>query len=500
MLYTMTRRTFLGTSAAPAFLSAQTRSRPNLLLIMTDQHRGDCLGADGNRAIQTPNFDRIASEGVRFRCAYSSTPTCTPARAALLTGQSPWNHGMLGYGRVAEKYPVEMPQIMRDAGYYGLGIGKMHWYPQRNLHGFHRTILDEQAMQLTPDFRSDYLGWFNSVAPNLDFAATGLDWNGYEARPYALPEQLHPTTWTAQTAVNFIESYNRPEPFFLKVSFVRPHSPYDPAPRFWRMYESVDLPKPAAGSWAAKYAPRSDNGRSIWHGDLGAEAVRTARQGYYGSVSQIDDQLGRIFGALEKRGWFDETLIVCTADHGDMTGDHNLWRKSYAYEPSARIPMLMRWPSGLVSARRGQVLEQTVELRDVLPTLAEAAGATVPRPVDGKSMLALVRGKTDGWRKWIDLEHDVCYDPSNHWNALTDGRTKYIFHAPDASEQLFDLAADPHEMRDLAGDPAHTALLTQWRSRMVEHLNVRGEKWVKGGKLQARPEHQLYSPNYPGKM
>jgi arylsulfatase A-like enzyme len=139
-------------------------------------------------------------------------------------------------------------------------------------------------------------------------------------------------------------------------------------------------------------------------------------------------------------------------------------------------------------------------LRDVLPTLAEAAGARVPEIVEGKSMLDLARGKTDGWRKWIDLEHDVCYDPSNHWNGLTDGRTKYIFHAPDASEQLFDLAADPHETHDLAGDAAHTELLATWRARMVEHLSERGEAWVKGGKLQARPERQLYSPNYPGKV
>jgi len=375
----------------------------------------------------------------------------------------------------------------------------MHWYPQRNLHGFHQTILDEQAMQLTPDFRSDYLGWFHSVAPNLDFAATGLDWNGYEARPYALPEHLHPTSWTGQTAVNFIETYNRTEPFFLKVSFVRPHSPYDPIGRFWKKYENANLPGAAVGSWAAKYAPRSDNGRSIWHGDLGAGAVRTARQGYYGSISQVDEQLGRIFEALEKRGWYEETLILCTADHGDMTGDHHLWRKSYAYEASARIPMLLRWPEGLIPASRGRVLEGPVELRDVLPTLADAAGAAIPDEVEGRSLLDLAQGRTGSWRPWIDLEHDVGYDPSNHWNALTDGRTKYIFHARDASEQLFDLTGDPHETRDLAGEAEHAGLLRQWRQRLIEHLSVRGEAWVKNGTLRARPERQLYSPNYPAK-
>ncbi|MGA2195662.1 MAG: sulfatase-like hydrolase/transferase, partial [Bryobacteraceae bacterium] len=113
---------------------AQTRgSRPNILLLMTDQHRADCIGAAGNNVIHTPNLNRLASGGVLFGHAYSSTPTCTPARAGLLTGQSPWSHGMLGYGRVAEHYPVEMPRLLRDAGYYTTGIGKMHWSPQRAL-------------------------------------------------------------------------------------------------------------------------------------------------------------------------------------------------------------------------------------------------------------------------------------------------------------------------------------------------------------------------------
>ena len=496
----LTRRNVLKSAAATAVLRGgplRAASRPNILLLMTDQHRGDCVGADGNRAIRTPNLDRIAREGVLFRHAYSSTPTCTPARAALLTGLSPWRHGMLGYGRVAEKYSSEMPRALREAGYYGLGIGKMHWYPQRNLHGFHQTILDDQDMRTTPDFRSDYHGWFYSVAPNMDPNATGLDWNGFEARPYALPEHLHPTNWTAQTAVNFLQTYNRPEPFFLKVSFVRPHSPYDPAPRFWKMYEDADLPKAVVGGWAQRYAPRSDNGRAIWHGDLGPAQVRSARQGYYGSISQVDDQIGRILEALEQRKLLDETLILMTADHGDMTGDHHLWRKSYAYEPSARIPMLMRWPSGLVSARRGQVLDQVVELRDVLATFLDAASVEPRERLDGASLLTLVKGQTEGWRKWIDLEHDVCYHVSNHWNALTDGRLKYIYHAPDGAEQLFNLDDDPHELKDLAGDPAHEATLREWRQRLVTHFAERGEPFLKNGRLQPRPQRLLYSPHFP---
>jgi arylsulfatase A-like enzyme len=148
-------------------------------------------------------------------------------------------------------------------------------------------------------------------------------------------------------------------------------------------------------------------------------------------------------------------------------------------------------------AARGQVLRQPVELRDVLPTLLDAASASRPTKCDGASVLPLFRGGATGWREWIDLEHDVCYSPANHWNALTDGRTKYIYHAQDGEQQLFDLVKDPHETRNLAGDSAHAALLGKWRTRLVEHFAERGEPFLKNGDLQPRPQRQLYSPQYP---
>jgi choline-sulfatase len=496
---TTSRRDVLKAGAALAARGARAAPRrPHLLLLMADQFRADCLGLDGNRAIRTPNLDRIGREGVRFRSAYSSTPTCTPARAALLTGMSPWHHGMLGYSRVGERYPVEMPRLLREAGYYTLGIGKMHYHPQRNLHGFHQTILDESGRIESPDYRGDYRGWFWSEAPTLDPDATGIGWNSHRSAAYALPERLHPTVWTAAAAIRFLDSYNRPEPFFLKVSFARPHSPYDPPERFWKMYQDAALPAARVGRWAARYAPKSDDTENLWHGDLGAAQVRRSRQGYYGSVAFLDEQIGRILEALERRGLLEETLILFTSDHGDMTGDHNLWRKSYAYESSARIPMMMRWPAGLVSAKRGQSLGQTVEIRDILPTFCQAAGVSVPETVDGRSMLALANGASDGWRPYLDLEHDVCYSPSNHWNALTDGRWKYIYHARDGEEQLFDLQTDPAEMDDLAPLAAHEAELRRWRARLVAHLAERGDQWVKGGRLVPRARSILHSPNYPG--
>lgn len=496
----VSRRSLLqggGTLAATPLRAQPRPSRPNIVLLMADQFRGDCLGVAGNGAISTPNLDRIAREGALFRCGYSSMPTCTPARSGLLTGLAPWNHGMLRMIRMAERYPVEKPRVMGEAGYYTASIGKCHYHPQRNPHGYQLLLLDESGRIEIPDYRSDYRSWFWSEAPALNPDATGIGWNDYPAKPYALPEKLHPTFWTGETAVRFISTYTRPQPFFLKVSFARPHSPYDPPERFWRKYADADLPPARVGKWAQKYAPRASNRDDIWHGDLGPRQVRSSRQGYYGSISFVDEQIGRILESLEKRKLLDETLIVFTADHGDMTGDHNLWRKSYAYQPSARIPMLMRWPTGLVSGKRGQVLPQTVELRDILPTFLEAAGQSA-RPLDGRSMLGLPAGKTEGWRPYLDLEHGVCYSKENHWNALTDGREKYIYNAFDGGEQLFNLEQDPAELNDLAPDPAATPRLRLWRERMVAHLAPRGAEYVKGGKLVPRPDELPYSPNFPG--
>ncbi len=479
-----TRREFLKAAAcassvlacpAKVFSAPAAKSKPNILYLMTDQHRADCLGCAGNKIIKTPNLDSIAADGVLFPNAYTSTPSCTPARAGILTGLSPWHHGMLGYGRVAGQYPFELPQALRDAGYYLFGIGKMHWYPQKKLRGYHGLLVDESGRAETPGFVSDYRLWFKQQAPDLNPDATGIGWNDYLAKAYALPERLHPTTWTADRAVEFLEKYDRTEPFMLKVSFARPHSPYDPPQRFLDMYNVDDMPAPVVGDWAARYAPHDEPPNpSLWHGDLGVRQAKESRRAYYASVTFIDEQVGRILAALKKRGLYDNTLILFFADHGDMLGDHHLWRKTYAYESSANIPMILRWPKGMgMDGRRGGKLPQPTELRDVLPTFLDAAGAPIPGNLDGKSLLDLVRGSTKDWRPWIDLEHSMCYD-QDHWTALTDGRFKYIYFAYDGREQLFDMAKDPGELHNLAEEPAQESLLKEWRERMIQHLSERG--------------------------
>jgi arylsulfatase len=504
-------------------LRAQRRStdRPNILFIMADQHRADCVHADGNPHIRTPNLDMIAREGVRFHNAYSSTPSCIPARAAILTGLSPWHHGLLGMGAwpIPARYPFETPRALHDAGYYAASIGKNHFYPSIESrmypplisHGFDMMLLDEHH-DYPLVYRTDYHSWFWSSAPNI-YAGDGFlndvpddcgfewknFWNAYQGKSYPYPERLHRARWVGDTAVRFLRTYDRPQPFFLKVSFIPPHPPYIPPERLMRQYADSNLPEAAHGDWDQKYTPSSGRGLEMcWHSDVGSDQVHITRAGYYGQVTFVDEQIGHILQELDARGWLDETLIFYCADHGDMLGDHSRWTKAQPYQSAVRIPMLMRWPKGLVSSVRGQVLSQLTELRDVLPTFLTAASITAPENLDGRSLLSLVDGKAAEWRPYIDFEHDISWCSTTvHWNALTNGHAKYIFHAYDGSEQLFDLDHDPHELRDLAPDPSHQGQLHLWRERMVNHLSERGDAWVKNGKLAIRRESMPISPHYP---
>ena len=488
---------------APFCLPQQVNAqkKPNIIFIMTDQQRGDAIGCSGNDQIITPNLDALAQDGYWFSNAYSATPSSTPARAGLLTGMSPWHHGMLGYGQQAEHYKYEMPQMVRDCGYMTLGVGKMHWHPQAALHGFHATILDESGRREDPYYCSDYRKWFMTQAPGVNPDITGVGWNDHCARVYQLPERLHPTTWTAETAIEVINNYNHNEPLFMKVSFARPHSPYDPPQRVLDMYKDKVMPEAAKASWSEALGkdltdPMQDKQAAF--GQFSPEYIANTRKHYYAAITFIDEQVGRIVKALKERGMYENTLILFVSDHGDMMGDHNSWRKTYAYEGSACVPMIIKTPSSFKAVRaKGSTIENPVELRDILPTFVEAAGGVVPDEIDGESMLHLIGQENPSWRRWIDMEHATCYSQENYWVALTDGKLKYIWFVRSGEEQLFDLVKDPQETENVATNKKYKKQIAELREAMVNHLQERGELWVKDGKLQTHQQNILYSPNFP---
>jgi choline-sulfatase len=474
--------------------------KPHVIFIMTDQHRADALGCMGNRAVISPHIDRLAAEGTRFLSGYSSSPSSTPARSGLLTGLSPWHHGMLGYGRVARQYKYEMPHMMRELGYYTFGVGKMHWFPQKSLHGFHATLVDESGRTESPDFISDYREWFQLQAPGADPDLTGIGWNDHRAGVYRLDEKLHPTAWTGQKACELIRNYSNEKPLFLKVSFARPHSPYDPPQRYADMYKDADVPAPFVGDWCGDLSEQRDPEIAepdAAFGNFGTEYARNSRRYYYANITFVDDQVGEIIGALKEKGMYDNAVICFTSDHGDMLGDHYHWRKTYPYEGSAAIPYIVKWPKGLRREKDTSVVTQPVELRDFLPTFIDLAGGETPQDMDGRSLVNLVQGKQAHWRTFIDMEHATCYDANNYWCALTDGKIKYIRNFHNGSEQLFDLEKDPGEQRECSGLKPYAKTVEDMRNAMIDHLSERGDAFVKDGRLVVRTSTMLYSPNYP---
>jgi arylsulfatase len=479
----------------PAAATTTTGSRINILFLMDDQHRGDWVGAAGAKWIITPHLDRLAREGVLYRRAYSSVPSCLPARAALLTGASAWGHGSLGYTPIPERFTIEKPRLFNQAGYRTYSIGKQHFTPPRNPHGYQTVVLAEA----TP--ADDYTQWFATQMPGSDpfqDYRSGNDQRGGVHYPF--DERLHETRWVADQAIHFLETHPRDKPWFLKVSWVRPHAPLTAPKRWYDRYEGVEIPPPAISEWARKRYGSISN--SFWknpnatRGVIPAEELRETRRSYAAAISHLDEQLGRVLAALEKRGELENTLVLFTSDHGDVMGDHLLYRKTYSVEGSVNVPMIVRWPAALpLKARRGQVRDELVEMRDVLPTFLDAAGLPVPVQVEGRSMLDPLRRKP--WRKQLDLEHASCYNPKDGWVALMDHRYKYVYYTITGEQQLFDLRKDPSELRDLAAEPAAAKRLGEWRRKMVKHLTPRGEDWVRDGDLVVQPKAILRRPDSP---
>ncbi len=471
---------------------------------MGDQHRGDCIGADGANWIFTPYLDKLASEGIIFTKAYTSVPSCLPARTSILTGMSPWQSGQLGYKDIPE-YPYELPEMFTGAGYRTHAVGKNHFTPMRNTHGYQSVELEEAwHTKLKDTTKCDYTTWFEENLPGKDINASGLhytDHRGGVAFPFE--EKYHATHWTAERAIRFLENYDEEEPWLLKVSFQRPHPPFDPPQRWLEKYNNIDIPETEVGSWAEeKYGEKTGSLKELKNptsGNFPEDEIDASRRAYYAAISFVDEQLGRVLEALEKRGELENTLIIYTADHGDMMGDQHMWRKCRPYEGSARIPMILRWPEGFeLNAERGQVSSELVELRDVLPTFLDAAGIPIPQVMDGESMLDILREKS--WRKMLDLEHAQIYEKDNAWVALTDGRYKYIYFTLTGQQQLFDLNNDPYELNDLASEElldGNKSLVKKWRKRMIDHLKIRGEEWVANGDLVVQSKSIYFGINHP---
>ncbi|MGH8883246.1 MAG: sulfatase-like hydrolase/transferase, partial [Stackebrandtia sp.] len=342
-----------------------------------------------------------------------------------------------------------------------------HVTPARNRIGFdevslHDGYLHHQRVRHDdPRLYDDYRGWLSrqpGQPPHADYADDGLDCNSVVARPWPRAESLHPTNWVVTEAIDFLYRRDPTVPFLLNLSFHRPHPPYDPPQWAFDQYLSAPQYEPVRGDWASYFDRFRD--------DLRPDApvarydpvtLQRARAGYYGNMSHIDQQVQRFVDALTEFGLAPDTWICFTSDHGELLGDHDLWRKSLPYEGSSRVPLLLTGPDSVP----GVVCDAIVELRDVMPTLLSLAGLSVPDGLDGRDLTGLARGERGSVRSHLHGEHD--YEGGQSVHAITDERFKYVWFSGDGREQLFDMAADPLELRDLAGSPSYAEELAHRR-------------------------------------
>ena len=469
-------------------------TRPNIVLITTDQQRGDCLGLepDGPNCLQTPNLDWIGRSGTHFRRGYAECPSCIPARRSLMTGTAPAANGGVGFRGAQWNPPHTLAGELSAAGYQTEMIGKLHLMPARKRYGFDHL----QLADATRGDNNDYVDWLqqhyhrNDVDPGM---AHGVSANGWVGRPHHLPEEQMHTFWCIDRALNFLRKRDPTVPFFLNISFIDPHPPLTPPAHYYQRYIQRDLPPPVVGDWAPKFdGAQKGLNPNAWEICLDAHDMHCARAAYYGMINFIDDQIGRL---IQCTGGMRDWFVIFTSDHGEMLGDHNLYRKTWPYEASARVPFLMRAPAKWGYPQES-VCQSPVGLQDIMPTLLDAAGIEIPDTCTGKSLLPVMRGETDRVRDCLHGEHSGCYEYKHGNHYITDGHHKYIWYSQTGQEHLFNLQEDPHETHDLARSSEAETLLPPWRHRLIEFLCDRPEGFTDGTKLIAGQPHNALLPDY----
>ena len=449
--------------------------RPNFIFIITDDQRWDALGVvqkeQGERArfpwFATPNMDRIAAEGVRFRNAFVTMSLCSPSRAAFLTGTYNHANGIIDNTTPFPKDKATYASLMRDAGYHTGFFGKFH-------HG----------RQPGP-------------RPGFDYNATFIGQGIYQDCPFEINGVMTPTKgWvedvTIDHAIQFLNMERR-KPFSIFIGFKTPHEPTQPPFRAQKRFKDElgrivpNLTVPPI----YRLSPKDGQRKKIAETASASESGVPVKLNWFRCLSAVDDGLGRLLETLDDLNLTDNTVLVFTSDNGYYLGEHCLGDKRSAYEESLRIPMLIRYPKLIA---KGSVRDEMILNIDIAPTLLQLAGIPIPGNMQGRSMLPLLNGTATEWRNSFLAEYYVEKEYPNT-PALLAVRTQnaklVTYPGHDEWTEVFDLAADPYEIRNLANDPAHRRLrgeLEREMERLCKEISYR---------MPPAAANQRFNPNDP---
>jgi len=449
-------------------------TRPNIVFIVADQWRGDCIGFMNRHPVMTPHLNQLANEGVTFTQAYADCPVCMPQRITFLTGKTGSGTGITK--NTNDRLPIDprksLPGILtREGGYQTKAIGKMHFVPERARFGFEHITLHP----------NDYVNWLEDTEYRGSYRGHGLGGNEVYPAESPVPERFTHTNWIVDESIRFLEQRDPDTPFFLWMVFEAPHSPFDPPEPYIRLYDNITIDDPVHGEWNADDIPfLHERNRPQKFAPLQGEMLKETRRRYYAQITHIDYQLGRFLGELHSRGLYDNTIIVFTSDHGEHLGDHGLFGKASFLNSSANVPLIMSLPANIPLAGSGLVIDTPVLTADIYPTLLEMAGLNADADIDGISLMdQIATGKGD--------ENRIIFGEFGGENGTSfahNGRYKYIFYNAGGREQLFDAVNDKDDRHDLSRKPEYKDIKEKLKSQLENYLACHGSPKICDGKFK----------------
>ena len=459
---------------------------PNILLLMTDEHRADVTGYEGNTIIRTPTLDQLAKTGVIFRNAYTPSPVCVPARQCMMAGQLPKTCGCEGWFDLSLGYMTFARQLARHA-YMTVACGKLHIIGPDQMQGWCRRIGNE--MNVASDYidekvEADFSKYMRPFGDYKWSDTKEIKRAGIGKAPNVVADE-----YTVQGAIQFIEEYfnsfyhdreQAERPLLLKVSLVQPHYPYSADEQKFKYY--LNRVKPFLNQTLSDHPFLSQ--RKVVPGvDASDREIRRATAAYYSMVETADELFGKVLDAIRSVNQdLDEWIIVYVSDHGEMLGEHGVWEKQKFYEGSVRVPLLIRWPKGFPGRR---VIQKNVNLCDLFATLCDLSGIPVPQGLDSRSLVPLLKENESSWSDETISQYSKTNtpllpkeleawkkNPINQFGKMNlmikQDHLKYQYYGPAMPEVLFDLKKDPGESRNFINDPEYTPAIMKFRQRCAE--------------------------------